>query len=80
MQLYEIHFVLHQFSSSHHLLILTTSHNQTMKPSMTPTSPAPIPAISLPPVADPFPVVEAVAAAPAVVAGLEDEAVGRFRT
>lgn len=38
------------------------SHNQATNPSMTPTSPTPIPAISRPPVAPPLPVAEAVAA------------------
>lgn len=55
-----------------------------MNPSMTPTSPAPIPAISLPPVAAPFPDVEAVAAEPLAVAvafvEISDETVARSST
>lgn len=57
-----------------------------MNPSMTPTSPAPMPAISLPPVAAPFPEVEAVAAEPLavavalLVAEASDETVARSST
>lgn len=52
-----------------------------MNPSMTPTSPAPILAISFPPVAAPFPDAEAVAAEPvAVVFGVGETSVARSRT